>query len=296
MKLLFARHRVNQLGKKIPSFLLPFCMLALTSGCARLVAAKFSEPMQTTLERQKDLELLYQGMPALLLLNETILADNPGDQDLLLNEVRAESSYAELLGVYGEKKRARQYAGQAVTTACNLLEQSLALASACTADSEVFTQAVAHAGKEKTAALFWSAAAIATNMRLANGAPAAAILLPKARAIMTSLAATSPSYYHGGPHIFLGTFYGMLPPMLGGDPEKSRAHFEEALKINDRRFLLTQVFYAESYARQTMNRNLFDSLLREVLAADIRTPGLQAANALAKKKASLLLQEADRYF
>lgn len=113
---------------------------------------------------------------------------------------------------------------------------------------------------------------------------------------MTRLAATSPSYYYGGPHIFLGAFYGMFPPMLGGNPAKSRAHFEEALKINHRRFLLTQVLYAESYARQTLDRNLFENLLKEVLHADIKDPDLQSANALAKKKAALLLQQADRYF
>ena len=296
MKLPAATPKVNQLIKKIPFFLLLFYLLSLTAGCARFMAAKFSRPLQTTLEQQADLELLYQGLPSLLLLNETLLADYPEADDLLLNSVRAESSYAELLEVYDQKTRAAQHAAMAVQTACKLLDRSLALTEACTADSEVFTKAVTRAGKEKTGALFWSAAAMATNMRLAGGAPAAAVLLPKARTIMNRLAIVAPSYYHGGPHIFLGTLYGMLPPMLGGNPEKSRTHFEAALKINDRRFLLTQVLYAESYARQTMDRTLFESLLREVLAADIKTPDLQAANALAKKKASLLLQNADQYF
>jgi len=86
-----ARHKINQLTQKIPLFLLPLLLL-LPSGCARMVVSRFEAPMQATMERQNDLDLLYQGMPTLLLLNETLLADYPTDPGLLLNSVRAESS------------------------------------------------------------------------------------------------------------------------------------------------------------------------------------------------------------
>lgn len=287
--------KINQPGKKILLFLLPLLFLLL-SGCTTMIISRFNRPMQATLERQGDLDLLYQGMPALLLFNESMLTDCPHSPTLLLNEVRAEDSYAELLEVYGQQKRARQHAKKARAFACRLMDQSLGLSDACTADTQVFAKAVAAAGRDKTATLFWSAAAMATDIKLEQGAPAAMALLPRAETIMTRLAATAPTYYHGGPHIFLGAFYGMFPPMLGGNPAKSRAHFEEALKINHRRFLLTQVLFAETYARQTLNRKLFEDLLQEVLHADVKDPDLRSANALAKKKAALLLQKVDQYF
>ncbi|MEJ2688555.1 MAG: TRAP transporter TatT component family protein [Deltaproteobacteria bacterium] len=291
-----ARHKINQVGQKIPLFLLSLFLLILQNGCVRMAISQFNSTMQTTLERQKDIDLLYQGLPTLLLLNQTMLADHPNDTSLLLNSVRAESSYADLLQVYGEKERARQHAKKARGYACRLLDKSLALPDACTSDIDVFASAVAAADKDKTGALFWSAAALATDLQLEQGAPAAAALLPRAQTIMTRLASTAPTYYHGGPHIFLGTLYGMFPPMLGGNPDRSKANFEEALKINHRRFLLTQVLYAESYARQTLNRGLFERLLQEVIAADIKDPDLQSANALAKKQAAQLLQQVNRYF
>lgn len=295
MDLNAARHKIYQLGKKSPLFLLPLLLL-LQNGCVKMIASRFEAPMQATMERQDDLDLLYQGMPTLLLLNETILADYPNDESLLLNSVRAESSYAEMLEVYGEKKRARLHAIKARNYACRLLNRSLSLPDACTANLEVFSSTVASADKNRTGSLFWAAEALATDMKLEQGSPEAAALLPRAQTIMTRLVVIAPDYYYGSPHIFLGTLYGMFPPMLGGNPAKSKAQFEEALKINHRRFLLTQVFYAESYARQTLDRQLFENLLHEVLAADIKDPGLQSANALAKKKAAQLLQQVDQYF
>lgn len=170
MNLKAAWRKINQPGKKILLFLLPVFFLLL-NGCARMVISRFNEPMQVTLERQGDIDLLYQGMPALLLLNESMLADYPDFPSLLLNAVRAEDSYAELLEVHGQKERARQHAKKARNYACRLLEQSLDLPDACTADNRVFAAAVASAGKDKTGALFWSGAALATDIKLEQGAP-----------------------------------------------------------------------------------------------------------------------------
>lgn len=277
-------------------FLLLSLMLT-TSGCAGMIASRLADSMQSTMERQSDIDLLYQGLPSLLLLQEAMLNEQTDNATLLLAAARGESGYAEILEVFGEQDRARQHASKGAGYACRLLSSSLALPDACTAQLPFFEAALGQTTAEEVEALFWSATALGTNVRVEQGSPRSLILMPKILAVMKHLLDKAPTFYHGGPHFFLGYYYGSLPVMLGGNSELSRSHFERALEISDRRFLLIQVLYAESYARQTFDRQLFATLLTEVLEANLESnEKLLAANALAKKKAQLLLEQVDQLF
>jgi hypothetical protein len=282
----------------IPKFLL-FLLLPLfflLSGCASMIAFQFTDPVQQTIERQEDLDLLYHGLPSLLLLQESMLLDQPDSSSLLQTAVRGESSYAELLKTYGETDRARQHAQKGAAYACRLMSLSLSLPHSCSADLKDFNASLQQAGSAAVGPLFWSASALGTSMRLEQGSSRSMILIPRILAIMNRLLQLDAAYYYGGPHLFLGYYYGSLPVMLGGRPEESRRHFEEALRLGKRKFLLAQVFYAESYARQTLNRQLFEDLLKEVLSANIEIPELGAVNALARRKAESLLKQEDQLF
>ncbi len=85
--------------------------------------------------------------------------------------------------------------------------------------------------------------------------------------------------------------------MLGGDTLKARLHFESALRINQGRFLMTYVYYARSVAVQTLDEQLFDSLLAKVDEASLEIlPKARLANAVAKKKAQLLRAKKSNIF
>ena len=83
---------------------------------------------------------------------------------------------------------------------------------------------------------------------------------------------------------------------LSGDPERGRELFERAIEGNDRRYLLAQFNMARTYAVRTQNRDLFVSLLREVLEAGDIYPEQRLANVLAKHKALRLLRRVDELF
>jgi len=105
------------------------------------------------------------------------------------------------------------------------------------------------------------------------------------------------SYHFAGPHLFFGVFYGGRPKILGGNPDKSRQHFEMCLKLTERKYLITQLLYAKIYAVQIQDRELFKKLLSEVLAAPVDIlPEQRLANAVAKMKAQTLLESADDLF
>jgi len=83
---------------------------------------------------------------------------------------------------------------------------------------------------------------------------------------------------------------------MGGKPDVGKAHFERAIELSEGKFLPAKVFFAQQYARLVFDRELHDSLLKEVMDADARVDGLTLINLIAKEQASALLESADEYF
>ena len=120
--------------------------------------------------------------------------------------------------------------------------------------------------------------------------------LGRVEAIMARIVALDEGYQYGQAHMYLGVLNSILPASLGGKPEQAKAHFEEAVLLSDGKNLLAQVLYAEKYARLVFDRELHDSLLNEVLAADPDVHGLTLQNTYAQQQAEALLADADDYF
>jgi hypothetical protein len=104
------------------------------------------------------------------------------------------------------------------------------------------------------------------------------------------------SFYYGGAHIFLGAYYSSRPEMYGGKPRESREHFEQALVISNRKFLLAQVTYAETYARMVFDKKLYQDLLNEVLEQPLEDNEMASSNKLAQVMAKKLLDATEEYF
>ena len=120
--------------------------------------------------------------------------------------------------------------------------------------------------------------------------------LPIVESIMLRVIELDESFYYGGAHIFLGSYYGSRPQVYGGRPDASREHFERALEINKRQFLLTQVAYAQTYARMMYDRELYLKLLSEVLEQPLTDSDMASSNKLAKVTAAKLIQQVDEFF
>jgi hypothetical protein len=59
---------------------------------------------------------------------------------------------------------------------------------------------------------------------------------------------------------------------------------------------MPRVVYAEFYARYTFDRELYEKLLREVLAAPDADRDSALMNSVARKRAQALLEQADDWF
>ena len=85
--------------------------------------------------------------------------------------------------------------------------------------------------------------------------------------------------------------------MLGGNVKKAKNHFEKSLKLTERKFLISQVLYAQYFAVQTQDKMLYRKLLEEVVSAkDDILPEQNLITQLAKKKAKRLLENQRRVF
>jgi len=148
----------------------------------------------------------------------------------------------------------------------------------------------------RVGSLFWGTYGWAIWIQNQEGAPAAMADLPIVEQIMLRVVELDESYYYGGAHIFLGAYYGSRPQMFGGNPEASRQHFERALALNDRLFLLTHVAYAETYARTMFDRELYLELLTEVIEQPLADSDMASSNKVAKVKAEKLIMQIDDFF
>ena len=121
--------------------------------------------------------------------------------------------------------------------------------------------------------------------------------LPTVGAMMEWVRDREPTYFYGGPYLYFGTYFGSLPPTLGGRPELAKENFERAIAVSQGKFLMTYVLYAKTYAVETQNEGLFQDLLNRVVSSSVDVlPEQRLANAVAKKRARELLAGKDQYF
>jgi hypothetical protein len=152
-------------------------------------------------------------------------------------------------------------------------------------------------GAKDVPLLFWAAYAWGSFVNLARDDIEAIADQPRADALMERVLDLDPGFYNAGPHLYFALAHAAKPETLGGRPEQSLKHFEEAVRLTDGKFLLADVFWARAYAVQVQNRKLYLAKLQGVLDAPGDLYPRQAmANVLAKRKAARYLKIVDEYF
>jgi TRAP transporter T-component len=284
-------------AKFIPgSIICAIAVLFLSSGCTSIIVTPMLDPLTVSMQKQTDLELLQEGAPSLLLLLDGLIAGDPQNEKLLMTGTRLYGAYVNILYEDGQTERAANMSIKARDYGIGLLNQLPGLESLKDMSLTEINEALQQIKPKQVGCLFWGAYGWATWIQLQEGAPAAMADLPIVENIMLRVIELDESYYYGGAHIFLGAYYGSRPQIYGGKPEASRKHFERALEINQRQFLLTQVAYAKTYARMMFDRELYLKLLNEVLERPLTDTDMASSNKLAKVTAEKLIQQVDEFF
>lgn len=271
------------------------CIVCLFSlgGCIQHIAVStvggIVDDGFDALTEEQDLAFAAQALPSNLKLLEVMLKNEPDDTRLLRLLAEGYNSYALGFVEDADPERAKVFYQRATDYALRLIRQDEKLAKAFDGSVDDLKAELATRGKDDVPGIFWAAFGLGSYLNLALNNPDAIAMLPKAETMMKYVAAVDSSFYYAGADMFLGTLYGSRAKMLGGDPDLSRRHFERALRINGGKFLMTHVYFARSYAVQTLNETLFDELLTTVDRTSLDViPKFRLGNAIAKKKARLL--------
>jgi hypothetical protein len=246
--------------------------------------------------RQSDLRIVREGMPAYLMLMDGMIEAWPNNEQLLIAAAQSYSSFASIFVEDQDQEYAKMLFGRGRDYAIKSLERR-GLKDPLQSPFEDFQQRLKHLGKRDVPYLFWGATCWANWIRLNLDSMEAMAEIPKVQWMMQRVLELDEGFYYGGAHLFMGIWLASRPKMAGGDLKKAQGHFLKAIDFGKGKFLMAYVYYANYYARQALDKDLFISTLQKVLEtpADI-SPDLTLLNTVAKREAKELLDHAEEYF
>jgi len=277
-------------------------LLGLFSNCSfQKLTLHFIQPViDNSLEalfEEEDLQLAQSAIESELKILDGLLKSDPQNRRLLLYATQGYTSYA--LGFVEDEnpERARKLYLRARNLGLRILHKQSAFKNASNQSVDNFISALSAFQKTDVPALFWTANAWGNWINLSLTDPDALADLPKVQAMMERVIELDEGYFFGSAHLFLGTILITKPVIMGGNPEKSKQHFEKCLTFCEDKFLLPYVFYARYYAVRTLDEALFDQLLQKVLETSLDIlPEQRLPNAIARKKAQMLMQQKAELF
>jgi hypothetical protein len=282
-------------------FLVVLTAVFFFAGCIQTIAVRsvggIVEDGFDAFTEDSDLQFVEQALPGNLKLLEVMLKNDPDNERLLRLCAEGYASYALGFVEDVDVARARLFYLRGRDYGLRILEQDADLKKALSGAADDLKSVLAKKSKDVVPGVFWTAFAWGGYLNITLTDPDAIAAIPRIETMMNFVAEKDSMFYYGGAHLFLGTLYGSRPKLLGGDPDKSKRHFETALRLTEGKFLMTHVYYANSYAKQTLNDTLFTELLTHVenASSDI-LPKFRLGNAIAKKKAKMWLARKEELF
>ncbi len=273
-------------------------LLLILSGCANL-AQQAGQQMATDLaavmQDHTDPDTVAEAMPAYLLLMDALARQNPDSAATLFSASRLYAIYGGNFVQQPQRaalltERAREYADRA------LCLQWQPWCHRDPAERTALIEALKTLPVSQLDALYQTASAWVAWAQTHSEDWNAVAEIPLIQAMFTRVEQLDPKHDQGRLQLYLGVLNTLLPPAYGGRPEVARAYFDKAMQLSQGRDLMVPALYARHYARLVFDQKLHDRLLRQVLSAEPRQPGLTMSNLLAQRQARRWLQESNDYF
>jgi len=296
-------------------FLAPAFMV-LTASCAILGAAK---GIEGAFAGESDPELAAAALPALIKVEEGLLAADPRDQGTIVQTASLYVMYGNAF-VQGPAERlpAERFEEKRVADlrARNLYRRAFALLGPALerrspALLRTFTSATPGEdglvpGQSKLLApfarrdlplLYWSAASILAAYSVDPLDLREASMVGLAKALLERALALDPAWDSGSLQELALSVYGSFPSYLGGDPAKAQAAYEKGSEINRGGSAPLLVTYAGTLCVARDDYPDFKRSLEAALAIDPdKRPSTRLATILAQDRARRMLARAGDYF
>ena len=262
----------------------------------------------STFASDDDPELVGEAVPFGLKTMESLLAESPRHEGLLLAAcsgfvqyaygwVQLEADYVEeesLARATHMRERARKLYLRALGYGVRGLEVDYPGLRAALSEDPV--AALAKTKKKDVPLLYWTAAAWAGAMSLMINDSEVSADQPIVDALARRALALDPSWEGGSIHEFFVSWESGRSS-IGGSKEKALEHYQKALELSRGLRASPYVTYAESICVPEQDRAAFSAALERALAVDATEPNAQRlVNILMQKRARWLLPRVDEYF
>ena len=258
-------------------------LAVVSAGCSvkRMAVNKVGDALAgggTTFASDDDPELVKAAVPFSLKLMESLLAENPRHEALLLATTRGFTQYAyafvqeeademedkDLTAAEEMRSRARRlylrarnYGLRGLDVRHKGFEKALRVSPKA---------AVNVATTKDVPLLYWTAISWAAAISLSKDNPDLIAEMPCVEALMDRALALNEAFDDGAIHTYFIT-YEMSRPGGTGDPAaRSRQHFERAVALSNGQQAGPMVSFAEAVCVQKQDLKLFESLLKQALA------------------------------
>ncbi|MXX94075.1 MAG: hypothetical protein F4039_09505 [Gammaproteobacteria bacterium] len=273
-------------------------VLLMLSSCQLLltpITNKISDDLASAILNHDDVSLIEDGLPAYLIMLDALIVSNPKNTKLLFAAAELNSAYAMAFVSEPERKQLMtKKAWDLATQAACMRNKKL-----CGIDSMSFAEVastVSELSLKDVPTIYGVMSTWASWLDAHQSDYGALAQLPSVHVLLDRLLELDENYYLGAPHLYKAVLDSIIPPLLGGDLERAREHFEKVIELSSGKNLYAKVLMAKQYARLAFDRTLHDKLLNEVISADPKVKGFTFQNVLAQKLATELLNSADEYF
>lgn len=263
----------------------------------------------STFASDDDPELIRGALPFSLKLVESLIAESPRHQGLLLAAasgftqysyafVQQEADEMEARDLH-EAERLRTRARRLYLRAKNYGVRGLEnrhrdFGSALRQNPR---QVVKQASLPEVPLLYWTAVSWGAAIAVSKDDPELVADLPLVEALVDRALELDENYDFGAIHGFLITYESGRPGGKGDPSERSRRHFDRAVALSSGQLASPFVALAEAVSIGKQDRKEFESLLSRALAIQVDDkPEWRLANMVMQRRARWLLSRADELF
>jgi hypothetical protein len=244
-----------------------------------------------------DLRTFNAATPSNLFLLEGLIKTEPGNRDLRTSASMLYFSYAFTFDDPADADYATMLYRKGLEHGRALLFQNKKIQAAWGKSYDEFVAGTKSMKTGDLEAAVWTVANWSQLIALHLDSTQVLTEIPRLVALLGRAIEIDGTYFEGLPLMLMGSLHAFRPPMMGGDPEASRAAFEKAFAVSDGKFLLGSYLYAKFYCYRIQDAEEFENRLRYVIEQpDTIMPDYRLLNAMARQKAANLLKEKDELF
>jgi predicted anti-sigma-YlaC factor YlaD len=292
-------------------------ILIMLSSCSinKLVINKVSDALSGSGQNEvfmgdSDPQLVADALPFAIKLYETLLAQNPDHQGLILTTGSLFIMYAnafvqgpaEMLPpeAYRVKAEHLERARKLYLRGTGILEGGLEKKYPGWTEARgrgEFSEFIAKFSKDDIPLLYWDAAGVLSAYALNPFDLDLGLRIPELSSLIARAYELDPDYNSGALDDFYVLFYASLPEGMGGDKALAEIHYAKALEKSGGLSAGPYVSYAKTIAVSRQDYETYKSCLEAALAVDVENnTANRLQNIISQRSARFLLEHAGDYF